>query len=278
MHCDQYVATEIVGRPWYALELMTVPLARKDRRLARFPLRRLRLPMGDGAVSIVLPEGTSALAQAGATLGGEPPYWADIWPASVAIARWICRRRTAVGVCALDLGCGLGLPGCAAVRHGAHVTFADFHPDALAFAAFNAAQQIDERERAVVASDRIRCVEHDWHRGPIAGSFDWILLADVSYRPVHHLPILRQLREGLSERGIAIHADPGRKESDGFLVQLRREFAVREVVSETFFDGVRHPVRLNFAARAEQILDEWLAPCAPRRDDTPAPIDPTAPR
>jgi predicted nicotinamide N-methyase len=234
--------------------------------------------MGDGTVSVVLPQGTSALAKAGAALGGEPPYWADIWPASVAIARWVCRRRTAVGIRALDLGCGLGLPGCAAVRHGARVTFADFQPDALAFAEFNAAQQIDESDRGRVASERIRCVEHDWHRGPIEGPFDWIFLADVSYRPVHHLPILRQLQIGLSDRGIAIHSDPGRKESDGFLVQLRRDYAVREVASDTFFDGVRHPVRLNFAARSEEILDEWLAPCAPRRDDTSPPIDPTGPQ
>jgi len=247
---------------------MTVPEARKDRRLARFPLRRLRLPMGDGVCSLVLPRGQSALAIAPAQRGGEPPYWADVWPASVAIARWVCRRRTAAGLCALDLGCGIGVPGCAAVRCGASVTFSDFQPDALAFAEFNARQQLAARNEAAEVAADIRCVLHDWHAGALPGPFDWIFLADVSYRPVHHAPILRQLREGLAPRGLVVHADPERRESEGFLVQLRREFAVREVVVDTHFEDVRHRVRLCFAAREPGILDDWIEPRSPR---TPEP-------
>lgn len=237
---------------------MTVPEARKDRRLARFPLRRLRLPMGNGVCSMVLPRGQSALAADSVQRGGEPPYWADVWPASVAIARWVCRRRTAAGLRALDLGCGIGLPGCAAVRCGASVTFADFQPDALAFAEFNARQQLAGRAEPTGGSPGIRCVLHDWHAGAVAGPFDWIFLADVSYRPLHHAPILRQLREGLAPRGLAIHADPERKESDGFLVQLRREFAVREVFVDTHFEDVLRRVRLCFVARDAGILDDWI--------------------
>ena len=243
---------------------MTVPEARKDRRLARFPLRRLRLPMGDGVCSLVLPRGQSALADPTALRGGEPPYWADVWPASVAIARWVSRRRNAEGVRVLDLGCGIGVPGCAAVRCGASVTFADFQPDALAFAEFNARQQLAAQQGSAGAPPGIRCVLHDWHAGALPGPFDWIFLADVSYRPVHHAPILRQLREGLAPRGIAIHADPERRESDGFLVQLRREFAVCEVAVDTHFEDVRRRVRLCFAAREQGILDDWIEPRTPR--------------
>lgn len=238
---------------------MTVPEARKDRRLARYPLRRLRLPMGDGTMSLVVPKGTSAMAQPGSQRGGEPPYWAELWPAAVAIARWVCRRRSADGFHALDLGCGIGLPGAAAVRCGARVTFADFQPDALAFAGFHARQQLPAGVSPEEAAARIRCVEHDWNAASLPGPFDWIFLADVSYRPRHHAPILRQLRDGLAERGLAIHADPGRRESDGFLVQLRREFAVQEIVADTHLEEARHAIRLSFAARSSEILEQWLA-------------------
>ena len=249
---------------------MTVPEARKDRRLARYPLRRLRLPMGDGTVSVVVPKGTSAMAQEGAQRGGEPPYWAQLWPAAVAIARWVCRRRVADGLSALDLGCGIGLPGAAAVRCGAAVTFADFQPDALVFAAFHARQQMGPDASPAEVATRIRCVEHDWNERVLAGPFDWVFLADVSYRPRHHAPILRQLREGLAERGLVIHADPGRRESDGFLVQLRREFSVREVVVDTHLEDARHAIRLSFAARSSEILDYWLAVRGSRAADTQA--------
>lgn len=249
---------------------MTVPEARKDRRLARYPLRRLRLSMGDGTVSVVVPKGTSAMAQDGAQLGGEPPYWAQLWPAAVAIARWVCRRRVADGLSALDLGCGIGLPGAAAVRCGASVTFADFQPDALAFAEFHARQQLPVDASATEVAARIRAVEHDWNARVLPGPFDWVFLADVSYRPRHHAPILRQLREGLAERGLAIHADPGRRESDGFLVQLRREFAVKEVLVDTHLEDARHAIRLSFAARSSEILEHWLAVRGSRAADPQA--------
>ncbi len=238
---------------------MTVPEARKDSRLARYPLRRVRLPMGGGTLSVVVPKGTSAMEQDLGQRGGEPPYWAQLWPAAVAIARWVCRRGGAEGLRVLDLGCGLGLPGAAAVRCGASVTFADFQPDALAFAGFHGRQQLECGISPGEAGSRICCVEHDWNSCSLPGPFDWILMADVSYRPRHHVPILRQLREGLSERGLAIHADPGRRESDGFLVQLRRDYAVREIVANTHLEEERHAIRLSFAARTSEILDQWLA-------------------
>lgn len=251
---------------------MTVPKARTDPRLARFPLRRLRLPTALGTLSVVLPRGAewANRAEHRDSAGGsdEPPYWADLWPASIAIARWIARRRDLDGRAVLDLGCGLGLPGTAAAARGAAVTFADRSTDALAFAAFNA------RENG--ARTEPRCIVHDWHRGEVAGPFDLVLLADVSYRPVHHAPILRQLDAGLGARGIVVHADPERRESEGFLVQLRRRFATRELATEVHFEEARRPVRLVFAARDAGVLDEWVeVPAPPGRD---RPQDPAADR
>jgi predicted nicotinamide N-methyase len=249
-----------------------VPKARTDPRLARFPLRRLRLPTALGTLSIVLPRGAEWAQrpehQGSAGGSDEPPYWADLWPASIAIARWLARRRDLAGRAVLDLGCGLGLPGTAAAARGAAVTFADRSADALAFAAFHA------RENGAVTEPR--CIVHDWHRDAIAGPFDFVLLADVSYRPLHHAPILRQLHGGLAARGVAIHADPFRRESEGFLVQLKRQFAVRGLATEVHFEEARRPVRLVFAAREVGVLDEWVE--VPPAQDRDRPQDPDADR
>lgn len=243
---------------------MTVPAARRDPRLRRYPLRRLRLPMAGGTLSIVVPATAAWLHDGGwaaaAARGQEPPYWADVWPASVAIARWLARQPGLGGRRVLDLGCGLGVPGTAAARGGAEVTFADLHHDALAFAAFNAAAQGAPRER-------VRCVQHDWHGPTLPGQFDLVCLADVSYRPVHHAALLRHLREGLAADGLVVHADPFRRESDGFVAQLAREFAVHQDTCDTHFAEHRLPVRIALVARSVAALQAWRQVGEPRGAD-----------
>lgn len=234
---------------------MTVPEARRDPRLRRYPLRRLRLPVAAGTLSLVVPDAAWLRSDAGArsaVAGEEPPYWAEVWPAAVAVARWLCRRRGDVaGRTVLDLGCGSGAVAAAAALCGAAVTCADRDPAALAFASFNAAHQ-------GAAPGRCRTVQLDWRRATLAGRFDLVCLCDVTYRPVHHGPVLRHVRACLAEHGLCVHADPLRRESDGFLVSARAAFAVRECTVATHFAGRRLPVRLAFLARSAAALSHWI--------------------
>src|SRR5262249_8460504 len=46
------------------------------------------------------------------------PYWADLWPAARMLAKVILREPWAPGLEALEVGCGLGLPGVAALARG----------------------------------------------------------------------------------------------------------------------------------------------------------------
>ena len=168
----------------------TVPEAKLDPVLRRFPLRRLKLPLGDRSLSLVVPD-VGAWMRAGewaanTVPNGEPPYWVQIWPASVAMARLLWRRGDLAGQRVLDLGCGLGVPGITACRAGALVTFADVKPDALAFATWNGARQ------GSPAAPIARQV--DWSQAEVPGPFDLMLLADVSYRPVHHAALKRHIR------------------------------------------------------------------------------------
>src|SRR5262249_8287795 len=66
------------------------------------------------------------------------PFWADLWPASRMLAKAILREPLSEGRSALELGCGLGLPGVAALARGLHVIFSDFDRTALRFAGHNA--------------------------------------------------------------------------------------------------------------------------------------------
>src|SRR5262245_36471328 len=53
------------------------------------------------------------------------PYWADLWPAARMLADAILREPWTAGAHAVEIGCGLGLPGVAALAAGLRVTFSD---------------------------------------------------------------------------------------------------------------------------------------------------------
>src|SRR5947208_7893328 len=66
------------------------------------------------------------------------PYWADLWPAARMLAKAILHETWTPGTEALEVGCGLGLPGIVALSVGLRVTFSDYDACALRFAADNA--------------------------------------------------------------------------------------------------------------------------------------------
>src|SRR5271167_3007551 len=43
------------------------------------------------------------------------PYWADLWPAARMLAKAVLAESWPAGIAALEVGCGLGLPGIAAL-------------------------------------------------------------------------------------------------------------------------------------------------------------------
>jgi predicted nicotinamide N-methyase len=231
----------------------TVPEAKADPVLRRYELRRLRLPVGAEVLSLVLPCAAAMLREgqwaAATERGAEPPYWVQVWPASVAIARLLVRRGALHGQRVLDLGCGLGVPGIAAAHAGATVHFADREPDALAFAAWNATRL------ATAATPVVHRV--DWATANVAGEFDVLVLADVSYRPVHHLALQRHIEHCLAAGGVVVHADPHRRESSPFVRWLAERHALATSSRPTTLHGKCVDVRLCVAAHDEQLLATW---------------------
>src|SRR5882757_5726723 len=67
------------------------------------------------------------------------PYWAELWPSALALARAL-GTRALHGARTLELGCGLGLPSLAAALAGGRVLATDWSPEAVAMTARNAAR------------------------------------------------------------------------------------------------------------------------------------------
>ncbi len=136
------------------------------------------------------------------------PYWSEIWASSVALARWCLATPLLGGKKVLELGCGVGLAGIAAVRAGAAVLCTDYEEDALLFARYNALQNLGEAKP--------RFLLLDWRRPVITEKFDIVLGADILYERRHFIPLLEAFSVLLTPGGIVVLTDPDRSTAGSF--------------------------------------------------------------
>lgn len=142
------------------------------------------------------------------------PYWTDLWPAARMLAKAVLSEPWTPGLDVLEIGCGLGLPGIAALSRGLRVTFSDYDGTALRYAADNA--------RANGFTDF--CVmQLDW-RCPLADlQVSLILGADLTYEMRNVVPIVSFMKKVLSRNGVALIADQDRAPAPLFRETLRAE-------------------------------------------------------
>lgn len=107
------------------------------------------------------------------------PYWAELWPAALALAENLPDVR---GLRVVELGCGLGVPSLVAAARGAEVTATDWSPDAVALLRENA-----ERNELALRAE-VRDWRDEWHE-----RFDLALAADVLYERRNVEPLLERL-------------------------------------------------------------------------------------
>lgn len=139
------------------------------------------------------------------------PYWADLWPSAVALARAV-RAMTGDGRTLLELGCGVGLVAAAALKAGFDVTASDYYDEALAFARLNGLRNAGREPKTMIL---------DWRHLPTAiPAFDMVVGADVLYERAYGPVVARAIATTLAERGRALIADPGRVGSPAFFDSL----------------------------------------------------------
>ncbi len=147
------------------------------------------------------------------------PYWAELWPSGVALAKALVGRRLR-GRRVLELGCGgLALPSIAAALCGGRVVASDWSEEGLALAADNAARN-DAAIETLVAAWGEPGVLVD--RGP----WDLVLAADVLYERRNVALLADLLPRLVGARGAVWVADPGRPPLPAFLDAARERFTV----------------------------------------------------
>jgi ETFB lysine methyltransferase len=141
------------------------------------------------------------------------PYWADLWPAAVVLARRVAAMRSD-GRALLELGCGAGLVATTAALSGFGVTATDYYADSLLFTRLNVA-------RNAGSDPAVRLV--DWRDFPSdLGTFDLVVASDVLYEHTYGALVAAAIARTLRPRGLAILADPGRIAAGDFIDAARR--------------------------------------------------------
>ncbi len=196
---------------------MVEPAGHGTRRgAAQDPWRDLTeqsVTVGGRKLRVVYPRDSEALLDEEAFEREEfLPYWAQLWPSGVALARAVAARAPA-GRSVLELGCGLGLPSIAAALAGARVLATDWSADAVAFTAANAS-----RNGAALRTAACSWTEPE----PMLAQAPWdlVLAADVLYEPRNVVQLLELLPRLVVEGGEVWIADPGRRPSQRFLTAI----------------------------------------------------------
>jgi predicted nicotinamide N-methyase len=129
------------------------------------------------------------------------PYWADLWPAARMLAKAIVREPWPPGQEALEVGCGLGLPGIAALAMGLRVTFSDYDATALRFAAENARAN---------GFGTFGLLQLDWRYPPADLRVPVILASDLLYELRNVAPLVALIKRVLAPGGVCLLTDQDR--------------------------------------------------------------------
>jgi predicted nicotinamide N-methyase len=162
------------------------------------------------------------------------PYWAELWPSAVALARHLSERDLG-STRVIELGCGVGLPTILALAQGADVLATDHYEAALDFTTHNARANLDQ-EPDISALD--------WCEPDIEGmeTFDLVLAADVLYERKNAAALAYLVPQLLAPGGEAIFADPRRDEAPIFFGAMKEqgfEDATEEITVEQPARGVK---------------------------------------
>lgn len=169
----------------------------------------------------------------------EPPYWAHCWSGAHVLAAAVPRGTGR----AVEMGCGLGLPGLIAARRGWRVTFVDRRPEPFGFVRASAADS---------GLPPPACVTADIQAPPFPdGCFELVLASEVLYERALFAPLAAALERVLAPRGTLLLADAARIDTSAFWTALAAQGLVLETVEyRVEEEGFPLAVRLVYGRRA----------------------------
>jgi predicted nicotinamide N-methyase len=143
------------------------------------------------------------------------PYWADLWPGARMLGKALLKEpKWPAGLTALEVGCGLGLPGVVALSLGMQVIFSDYDATALHFAAENARDN---------GFSSFRTLQMDWRFPPPDLKVPLLLASDLIYEMRTVAPLIGRVKKVLAPGGECLLTDQDRVPMNHFRETLQNE-------------------------------------------------------
>ena len=145
------------------------------------------------------------------------PYWAELWPSALALAR-VVARRPLTGRRTIELGCGLGLPAIAAAAPAR----ACWRPTG---------RRTPSRSRRATPSATASSLTRGCSAGTprpseLGAPWPLVLASDVLYEERNVAPLLALLPRLTAASGEVWLADPGRAPAAGFLASAAEHWRI----------------------------------------------------
>lgn len=191
------------------------------------PLQSLEYLLCGHRIQLWVPSQPEQILADAVTGNSQDPYWGQVWDSAPLAAKCVLRTRWPDNTRAIELGCGCGLLGIAAMLAGMRVTLSDHDAEAVNLAVANARLNGLEDAQGMVL---------DWN-DPGNRQFDVLLASDVLYESELHEPLLHVAARMLNENGSLRIGDPGRRLARAFL-----ERAVARGWAVEIYDADLQPV------------------------------------
>jgi len=177
--------------------------------MRRFRTVETRVVIPGGHVDLLHPaDPESLIDEADFDRDERLPYWADVWPSAVVLARHLAVLGDPARTM-LELGCGAGLVATVAAMAGFDVTVSDYYADAMQFTRANVLQHAAVDPPALLL---------DWRALPDAlARYDVVVASDVLYERPYGELVAEAIARTLADGGCAYLTDPGRVGVAAFL-------------------------------------------------------------
>lgn len=159
------------------------------------------------------------------------PFWAKLWPASIALSRFIMEEPSSVtDKTIIEIAAGLGLPSLAAAVHATSVLCTDAVADAVDM--INISVQLNN-------FSHVQVMQLDWNKPLPKPKTDVVLMSDVNYNPADFPQLLRFIQNILADKTTILLSTPQRLMAKPFIeavtpaIVQQKDFTVVHKQEET---------------------------------------------
>ena len=140
------------------------------------------------------------------------PFWAKVWPASIALSRFILEESHFVtDKSVMEIAAGLGLPSLAAARYATSVLCTDVVADAVDM--INISVQLNN-------FSNVQAMQADWNDADFKRETDLVLMSDVNYNPADFPQLLSFIQNILADKTTIILSTPQRLMAKPFIAAI----------------------------------------------------------